>query len=76
MTQAEGTPIVRTLLFDVLGRESLHEAAAELGLADLPASVLDDLALAGQRLRAWPRPSPAESRLRRHENGMPVRVRR
>ena len=113
MTQAEGTPIVRTLLFDVLGtvvdergslasecaaalaiaevgagqaellaaawhrhmdgklaqviagvapwqprdvlgRESLHEAAAELGLADLPATVLDDLALAGQRLRAWP----------------------
>jgi 2-haloacid dehalogenase len=113
MTQTEQTPIVRTLLFDVLGtvvdergsiarecaaalaaaavgagqadllaaawrrhmddllaqviagvapwrphdtlsREALHEAAAELGLADLPASVLDDLALAGQRLRAWP----------------------
>lgn len=113
MTQAEGTPIVRTLLFDVLGtivdergsiarecaaalasaevgagqaellaaawhrymddllaqviagtapwrphdalwRESLHEAGAEIGLADLPASILDDLALAGQRLRAWP----------------------
>jgi 2-haloacid dehalogenase len=113
MTQAEGTPIVRTLLFDVLGtvvdergsiarecaaalavaevgagqaellaaawhrhmdgllaqvvaggapwrphdtlwREALHEAAAEVGLADLSASILDDLALAGQRLRAWP----------------------
>jgi 2-haloacid dehalogenase len=113
MSQADGTPIVRTLLFDVLGtvvdergsiarecaaaladarddagqaqqlavawqqhlddllaqvaagtapwqpndalrRESLHEAAAALGLADLPAGVLDDLALAGQRLRSWP----------------------
>jgi 2-haloacid dehalogenase len=113
MTQADGTPMVRTLLFDVLGtvvdergsiagecaaalaaaevgagqaellaaawqrrmddllaqvtagiapwrphdtlrRESLHEAAADLALADLPASILDDLALSGQRLRAWP----------------------
>jgi 2-haloacid dehalogenase len=113
MTQADGAPIVRTLLFDVLGtvvdqrgsigrecaaaladaevgagqaeqlaaawqqrmddliaqviagaapwrphdalqRESLHEAAAAVGLAGLPASALDDLALAGQRLRAWP----------------------
>jgi 2-haloacid dehalogenase len=113
MTQADGVPTVRTLLFDVLGtvvdergsiaaecaaaltdtndgaaraqllavawqqrmddllaqvaggtapwrpsdalrRESLHEAAAVLGLADLPASVFDELALAGQRLRAWP----------------------
>jgi hypothetical protein len=32
---------------DALRREPLHEAAAALGLADLPASVLDDLALAG-----------------------------
>lgn len=39
---------------DALRREALHEAAAALGLADLPASVLDDLALAGQRLRSWP----------------------
>lgn len=39
---------------DALRRESLHEAAAAVGLAELPASTLDDLALAGQRLRPWP----------------------
>jgi 2-haloacid dehalogenase len=120
MTQADGAPIVRTMLFDVLGtivdergsidrecaaaladagigagaaqqlaaaweqrmdrlraevtagiapwrpndalrRESLHEAAAALGLAGLPAGLLDDLALAGERLRPWP-DSPAALR--------------
>jgi 2-haloacid dehalogenase len=43
---------------DDLRRAALHEAAADAGLDGLPAAVLDDLALAGHRLRPWP-DSPA-----------------
>jgi 2-haloacid dehalogenase len=39
---------------DALRRAALHDAAGATGLAGLPAGVLDDLALAGHRLRPWP----------------------
>jgi 2-haloacid dehalogenase len=39
---------------DDLRRAALREAAAATGRDGLPAAVLDDLALAGHRLRPWP----------------------
>lgn len=39
---------------DALRRAALHDAVGAAGLDGLPAAVLDDLALAGHRLKSWP----------------------